>query len=93
MAEVGVGQPGERFARGRDEDAAGLAAREHVGPVEDHRGGTAPERVGDEASPVLLEAERRLVEKDGKVFELAVTALSETKEPQQRNIDTLLASL
>ena len=55
MAEVGVGQPGERLARGRDEDAAGLAAREHVGPVEDHRGGAAAERVGDEASPVLLE--------------------------------------
>ena len=45
MAEVGVGQPGERLARGRDEDAAGLAAREHVGPVEDHRGGAAAERV------------------------------------------------
>ena len=42
---------------------------------------------------IVLEAERRLVEKEGKVFELAVTALSETKEAQQRNIDTLLASL
>lgn len=41
---------------------------------------------------VLLEAERRLVEKEGKVFELAVTALSETKGAQQRGIDTLLAS-
>ena len=41
---------------------------------------------------VLLEAERRLVVKDGRVFELAVTALSETKEAQQRNMDTLLSS-
>ena len=41
---------------------------------------------------ILVEAERRLVEKEGKVFELAVTALSETKEAQQRNIDTLLSS-
>ena len=41
---------------------------------------------------VLLETERRLVEKEGRLFEFAVTALSETKEAQQRNIDTLLSS-
>jgi hypothetical protein len=41
---------------------------------------------------ILLEAERRLVEKEGRIFELSVTALSETKEAQQRNIDTLLSS-
>ena len=41
---------------------------------------------------ILLETERRLVEKEAKVFELSVTALSETKESQQRNIDTLLSS-
>jgi len=41
---------------------------------------------------VLLEAERRVVCKEGSVFELAVTALSETKKAQQRNIDTLLSS-
>jgi hypothetical protein len=40
----------------------------------------------------LLEAERRLVERDGKVFELAVTALSETKQEMQRDIDMLLTS-
>jgi hypothetical protein len=41
---------------------------------------------------ILFEVERRLVEKEGTVFEMAVTALSETKEAQQRNIDTLLSS-
>ena len=41
---------------------------------------------------ILLEAERRLVVKEGRVFDLAVTALSEMKQAQQRNIDALLTS-
>jgi hypothetical protein len=39
-----------------------------------------------------VESEHRLVEKNGKVFHLAISALADTKEEQQRNIDTLLAS-
>src|SRR5688572_9261027 len=41
---------------------------------------------------VVLETEKRLVEKQGDVFELSVTAIPETKPAQQRNIDTLLSS-
>src|SRR5262245_26775320 len=59
MAEVGVGEPRERVAGGRDENAAGVAAREDVGPVEDHGGGATPEGVGDEAPPVLPKAGNR----------------------------------
>ena len=40
----------------------------------------------------VLETDHRLIEKDGQVFALAVTALSDTKEDQQRKIDTFLSS-
>jgi hypothetical protein len=41
---------------------------------------------------IALETEYSLIEKNGKVFELSVAALPETKEEQQRSIDALLAS-
>ena len=41
---------------------------------------------------MVLETEKRLVEKKGDVFELSVTAIPETRTTQQRNIDTLLSS-
>jgi len=41
---------------------------------------------------IVLEMEYRLIEKGSRVFEFVVAALSETKEEQQRSIDTLLTS-
>lgn len=41
---------------------------------------------------VILELEYRLMERNVKVFELAITVLPETKAAQTRNIDRILAS-
>lgn len=41
---------------------------------------------------ITLEAEHRLIERNGRLFHLEVAALSATREEQQKNIDTLLAS-
>jgi len=40
---------------------------------------------------IVLETEKRLVGRNGNVFELSVTAIPETKSAQQRNIDILLS--
>ena len=46
MAVVGVGQPGQRLARGRHEHARGVAGAERIGALGDDERGAAAERVG-----------------------------------------------
>jgi len=49
-------------------------------------------RTDSDIGGVVIENEYRLLEKDGKTFELRVSALAETREENQGSIDELISS-
>jgi hypothetical protein len=80
---------GKEVARVRDGIAQGasrITSEQHLA------GPSAIIEAETEQHGIRFDSEHRLTEKDGDTFELCVTALSETKEANQKYIDSMFSS-